>query len=210
MTLNLVSLPFVADAVLAHLQSGKRPSVDEAVALTRLPLVAALRARIAPDDENWVVDLVNMSGNYAKLGVSLIKNLAKKQAHVRELLRTRFLNAEGADASLRAWLFWKILDDPTLDQQWHKRLFDYAMEEWDTFRGPTLEHFGTPEQVLPLVLERLADASRPKSKQWASLVCLPVAADKAAAKAVILLCHASLDEFGKKVADDLLKRFFSP
>lgn len=204
MAANIGCLEFVAGAVLAHLRSGRRPTETEAVELTRLPVVAGLRAGIEPKDKDWVVALVSESGNKAKLGVALIKNLAKNN-DVQDLLRARF---DAADATLRSWLFWKILDDPKLPQEWHQRLFKFAIDEWDIFRVATLDHFGTPDQVRPLALGRIADASIPPSKQWANLLCLIVAPDQAAAKAVILLCRASWNDFGKSVADELLEKFF--
>jgi len=204
-----VSLPlvFVADAVVARMREGHRPTDAAAGVLNRLPIISALRGCITADDLPWLCQLVGEeSGETAALYLSLIDEYGATIAWVGDLLRARWATA---DAFFRAHLIWRLLDDPNLSPAWHDKLFHFVMEEWPTFRDVSRQFLGPPEGVPTQMLKRLGDPSYIPSKKWACLCRLPDATDDpAAAKALIRLGRDCGDGFTREVADRLLKRFY--
>ena len=90
-----------------------------------------------------------------------------------------------------------------------RRLFDFVLEEWPTFREVSLRFLGAPETVVPQMLVRITDPTYLETKKWACLCRVPEAAqDRNAAKALVGLGQHLSDPFAREVSTVLLKRFF--
>jgi hypothetical protein len=201
-----LDLCFVADAIISYLRKGNLPTEEEADYLNRLPIIDELRGRIGEGDQQWVFEIVEReSGEVGGLYLSLLRRL-DSQANVQLRLHKRW---EVADAFLKAHLMWRILDDPYLPPEWHEKLFDFVLKEWDTFNKVSLKFLGDSQTVVLQALKRIGDSTFPDTKKWAYLCRVPQAAeDKEAARALVTLGLSMSDKFTQQVAEVLLKRFF--
>src|SRR5215213_335378 len=203
---QMEELEFISHALVSYMRNGNKPTEIEADYLNRLPIVDKLRGQITEGDLRWISDTVEKeSGEVCGLYLSLLRKF-DYQTDVQLHLRKRW---ENADAFLRAHLMWRILDDPNLAQEWHRRLFDFVLEEWDTFNSVSLKFLGTPQTVVIQALKRIGDSNFPDSKKWAYLCRIPgPAEDQEAARALLHLGLSMNDEFARQVAEVLLERFF--
>jgi hypothetical protein len=197
---------FIADAVVSYLRAGHLPWDQEADYLNRVPIIDFLRIKIVKADLTWLLRVIETrTGELAAFCLSLLQKFAKERS-IQQILREKW---EGADAFLKAHLMWRLLDDPDLPSEWHKRLFDFVLEEWKTFQDVSLKFLGSPQTVVSQVLRRIGDAGFPDSKKWAYLCRVPeVAEDREAAKALLTLGASMSDPFCREVAGVLLQRFF--
>jgi hypothetical protein len=203
---QIKGLDFVSYALVSYMRNGNKPTEVEADYLNRLPIVDKLRGQMTEEDLRWIADAVEKeSGEVCGLYLSLLQKF-DDQSDIQMRLRRRW---ENADAFLRAHLMWRILDDPNLVQEWHKRLFVFVLEEWDVFNNVSLKSLGTPQTVVIQALKRIGDSNFPDSKKWAYLCRVPGSAeDQDAARALLHLGLSMNDEFARHVAGDLLKRFY--
>ncbi|MFN3650355.1 MAG: hypothetical protein ACK47B_12330 [Armatimonadota bacterium] len=199
---------FVAEAVLASLRRGNRPSEEEADYLNRLPFIDVARDHVTDSDLQWLLEVINQeSGPFAALCLSLLQKYSCRR-EVQDALRARW---ENAGPCLKAHLLWRLLDDPSLQWQWHKTLVDFVLsgEGWPVFRDVSRTFLGTPETVVTEALKRITSPAFPESKKWAYLCRVPeVAADRAAARAFVSLGCNSSDPLTRYVAEQLLERFY--
>lgn len=201
-----ISCGFVADAVVASLRGGSWPDDEEADWLNRLPIIDTIRARIRQSDLDWVWQVVESErGERTGLFLSLLKSFTKEeavQARLQHLWRD-------ANPFVRSHLMWRILDDPKLPASWHNDLFQFTLAEWNTFQRVSLKFLGSPQDAVAEALKRFGDPSFPESKKWAYLCRVPgVAHDQQAARALVSLGLQVKDDFTRKVAEELLRRFF--
>lgn len=205
-------LDYVADALVCSMRSRVRPDERTADLLNRLPIVDRLRSRIEIGDvEDWVRPVLNEeTGEVAGLYLSLLKrhdtvpDVAKDLKRRWEVAKSPFM---------RAHLMWRILDDPDLEEDWHRRIFAFVMEEWQTFHEVSLKFLGTPESVIFKVLRRMADPDYPDTKRW-SYLCrmVDVGADQEAVRSLLVLTGrnpgtAFASRFAAEVASHLVDRF---
>ena len=198
---------FMADAIITHLRSGHRPTDADVLILRLFEVIDDLRERITEEDVDWILlDIPRQSGPVMGLLLSLLRWHSHK-ADIQHLLRSRW---ENADSFERAHLFWRLLDDPQLPQEWHQRLMDWVLSEDSSphFEELIVEFFGQAKDVLPGCLQRLGDSSFPTSKKWAYVCAAAVAAeDQSAAKGIVMLAQDSSDPFTRSVASQLVSRF---
>lgn len=109
---------------------------------------------------------------------------------------------------MRTQLLWRILDDPTLPMEWHNRLFQFVLAEWDTFQASSVKFLGpSHELVIIRALERYGDPSFPTEKKWAYLCSGAGATSYAkAARALLAIGQQCTDPFIRNVANTLLAR----
>jgi len=197
---------YVADAIVSFILAGNIPNDQESDCLNRLPLIDELRARIKEADlPALMTSLQGNSGEVAGLYLSLLKPYDTRE-DVQDFLRGRW---EGASPLLKAHLMWRILDAPDLPIEWHQRIFDFILDNWNVFQAVVLKFMGPPESLLENVRKRIADPSYPKSKIWINL-CRIATVDKhpEASKALALSGLQMSDPFARQVAQTLLDRFF--
>jgi hypothetical protein len=200
------SLRFVAEAIMARLRTGQKPSEQEAAVMNGVPFVDALREVVMPDDVRWILAaLEHESGEVAGLFLSLLRNHAN-QEQVQEFLKAKW---ESATPFLRAHLLWRILDDPNLPDVWQKRIFEFMLEKWETFQSVSLKFLGNSETIVSAAQERYDDPSVPSTKKWAYLCRVAsISSDPKSAKRFLKLGLKAEDEFARRVAAVLLDRFY--
>jgi len=199
-------LGFAADAIVGFLRQGHIPSEGEADWLNRLPIVDFVRSRMTEDDLRWIWPVVEAeSGERFGLYLSLLRMFTARQG-VQQRLQQRWQTANPFE---KAHLIWRILDDPQLAEEWHRRLFRFVLSDWEEFQRVSLKFLGTPNTVVQQTLKRVGDPSFPDSKKWAYFCRVPtVSDDPEAGKALVNLGLLIGDKFTKEVAAELLKRFF--
>ena len=144
-------------------------------------------------------------GGSAAFAVSLLRHFSL-QPDVQPRIWARW---ESASTYLRCHLLFRILDDPALQVEWHRKLFNFVLDEWEVFNQVQIKFLGSPENVISHVLRRIGDPSFPDSKTWAYLCTVPgLVEDKNVARALVGLGLNSTDPFTREVADQLLDRFF--
>jgi len=203
---NHPGLSFPADAVVESLRQGHVPTEQDADWLNRLPIVDFLRSRMTEDDLRWLWPVIeNESGERFGLHLSLLRMFTTRR-DVQQRLQQRW---QTADAFGKAHLIWRILDDPQLPEEWHRKLFRFVLGDWEEFQKVSLKFLGTPSNVVQQALKRIGDTSFPDSKKWAYLCRVPtVSDDPEAAKALVKLGLLMRDDFTREVAAELLNRFF--
>jgi polar amino acid transport system ATP-binding protein len=200
-------LEAVADAVVAQIRNGSFPEGENAEFLNRFQIIDLLRERIDETDLPRLFGVIEgREGASAAFALSLLRKFSERQ-EVQARLRSRW---KSANAFLRGYLLWRILDDPELPGDWHATLFDFVFKEWDTFRKEQLMFWGMRKNVLEGIKSRISNPSFPESKKWAYLCCLPeLAEDQKAAEGMIRSELDSSDAFTREVSRRLLDRFFS-
>lgn len=191
---------------MTHMRNGHFPGNAEADWLNRFPLIDALRTRVQETDVQRLLGIVeDGDGPSAGFALSLVRHYST-EPEVKTRIQARW---ESASPYLKCHLLWRLLDDPELPEAWHRKLFNFILEAWDTFRQTQIKFMGTPQNVIPRALRRIGDPSFPESKKWAYLCCVPeVADDQIAARALVSLGLRSSDPFTQEVAKQLLNRFF--
>jgi hypothetical protein len=199
-------LAFLAKAALSRMRDGVLPTDEESDWLNQLPMIDAVRLQVMQEDLPWIFAVVEgETGKRAGLCLSMLRKFATWE-DVQVRLRARW---EQSNAFLRSHLIWRILDDPEVPEEWHRRLFEFILAEWQTFQEVSLKFMGTPQNVVAQVLKRIGDASFPDAKKWAYFCRVPeVAEDQEAARALVTLGLQMKNAFTRHVAAELLRRFF--
>jgi hypothetical protein len=190
-------------ALVARLRGGYEPTDAELSAWTVADTIDILRGDITEADLTWIAArIADERGARGAFFLALSKPLATKP-EIKSLLASRF---ETADARLRTELLWRLLDDPGLPDETHRRLFEFVTSEWDAFKV-SLPYLGAPSQILEAALRRIAEC--PRGKRWIYLCCLPeYAADQQAVTGLLALACTSDDGFLAHVARVLMERFY--
>lgn len=179
-------MAYMADAIIAYIRAGHLPTEEAADYMNRFPLIDEFRrARITEEDLPWLIEVVRresrMVGAYC---LSLLRKYDERD-DVKTFLRSRW---ETADAFFRAQLIWRLLDDPDLPQEWHRKLFNFVLAEWEAFRDSQVRFMG-PHDALTNCLIRISDPDFTASKKWAYLCAAAAAGKRAGAMALVKTIH---------------------
>jgi hypothetical protein len=214
-SINRDDIPdYIIRAVMAYIREGNRPDETSADYLNRVPIIDALRKEITKDDLNeWLRETIKMvEGEVAGFYLSLLKIYSTSEDAIISREINEFLCKQWEDANpfLKAHLMWRILDYDKLSQEWHRKIFKFVFENWDTFKSVSAKFLGTPQTIVNEALNRLGDFSYPESKKWATLCRVPEVTDNEdAAHSLVKLGLLMKDEFTREVAGALLERFYS-
>ena len=206
--LSKTDLDFIARSVIAMIRRGSDhfPSEMDANRLDRIPLIEYLRLHVAESDVNLICSSFSESRvELSGLFVSLVRN-HRRNPMVNDLLQRAW---DCGNAIIRARASWRIIDVEEISEEWKKRIFDYILEEWETFNSVSSRFYTGADKIVDWTLKRITDPNFPTSKRWLYLCPLPYAtSDKDAAKALIMLHLKDSDSFTRFVARTLLERFF--
>lgn len=192
-----------AASIVEALRNGERPTEREAAAMKRRPLIDELRNCVVAEDVPRFLSIVDVEQGYvAALHLSVLRHHAGRP-EVQESLRRRW---ESADAFLRASLVWRLLDDPDLPREWHRKMFDFILQEPKTFDKVSLEFIGGQGKLFSYCLQRLGDSSFPESKKWIYLCNAAAAEEPGLARALVALGRYLPDPFAREVAEQLLQK----
>lgn len=194
-----------ARSILEGLRSGHMPTESEASDWNSTPVIDNLRALIGAADLLWILPVLESSqDNRAGLYASLLARHAEKP-EIQDALRESW---ELSSPYLKSVLLWRLVDDPNLPGEWHSKLFDFVLSEWEVFQKHVLKFFGgTEELVIAMSLERLHSPFTPESKKWAYLCC--AAGLRAFPTAVVAIIRGGLlsdNQFNRYVAETLLSK----
>jgi hypothetical protein len=196
-----------ANAIMAALRAGVRPSEQEAAAMKRRPLIDELRKKVEPSDVAKFLSVMDGEEGYvAALHLSMLRHHAAT-LEVGEHLRRRW---ETASPFLRASLVWRILDDPKLPAAWHRRMFEFIEAELKLFGDVSIEFIGGPGKLFYYCLQRLGDSTFPETKKWVYLCNAAEAEEPGMARALVSLGLYLPDPFAREVAARLLARLPQP
>jgi polar amino acid transport system ATP-binding protein len=201
-------LRFVGDAVSTRIKGGDFPSDHDAEFLNRSPLIEIIRLRINSKDIPRLLNIIDRhSGPSAVFALNLLRNYGQHEG-VKKRLRSRW---DDASVFLRCHLMWRILDDPDLPMDWHAKLFEFVIENWDVFKKNVLNMFGgVRRDMVREISQRIHDIGFAEYKKWAYLCCVPeVFDDQDAAEKLVRSALSSSDPFTREVANRLLTHFFS-
>lgn len=198
----------VAACVVERFRKGSMPSAEECERLNGPPLIDEIRKAITSEDLAWIWDNIEPAGNQkAAFCVSMLR-LHCENAEVQACLKKLWSKAK---PYVRTHLLWRILDDPSLGPEWHLRLFEFVLDQWDIFQAGAKAFTGsTDEEVLVRALERFGDASFPETKMWAYLCTAAGAVDRRpnSVRAILDLGSHSPDGNTRHVASTLRSRLF--
>ena len=200
-------MEYIANALLEFYLSRNFPTLEECEELIQQPLVGVCRKIVKENHLPGLIRIIKEENSHeAAFGVSFLRYHSTKP-DIADLFKDKW---NSADNYLKCHLFWRILDDPGLTTDWHQKLFDFVWEEWNVFKNVQKLFWGKEKDIIPGVLQRLADDTYPESKKWAYLCCLPEVADnQKIAKYIISMFIGNSDSFLHKVSTNLLKRFYS-
>lgn len=198
--------PFVAEAIMTRVRAGEFPEEPEAQALNEYRFLSAIRPFVQPEDVPRILDAVDrFPAERGGFAANLLRRFCPRN-DIQCRIQRRW---ESADAALRVHLLWRLLDDPAIHRSWHDKLFGFVVDQWLVFRASLSRWYATPDQVIPGVIEAIADPDVPDSKRWAYLCCLPeIAGDQRTALAILRAASRSLDPLSREFADAILRRFF--
>jgi hypothetical protein len=204
MNKEFMKAEFVAEAVTARMRDGDGPKGYVAGYLDCIPLIDSLRQNVTKDDVPGLIKVTKeQQGQTAGLAVSLLRRYVN-EPKVKDCLTERWATA---DPYLKNRIMWRLLDDPNLPQEWHRRIYEFITAEWGTFSEFNRSFFGEGKVGVLNLLARIGDPSFPATKKWVYLCCVPVVIDnRDAAKGVLTLCQALDDTFAREVAEDLMRR----
>lgn len=205
---------FVASAIVAYLESGAVPEEGYAARLLYAAEIKIMRELVAqrpPLVERLLQIAETETGARPAFALALIRH-ACCQPETAARLRRLFDERAATDPGLACHLVWRVLDDPDLPDDWHKRLIDYLMSNWDAWKQHLSEFKEPgPEGMIAVIRGRLADPTYPSSKKWIYLLCLPdgLASDGQEAERIIREAAGSGEENIRLVAEALLRRFYN-
>jgi hypothetical protein len=198
---DLAKSAFVADALMAEIRRAF-PDDEQAIALDTMPLINVLRNKVSQPDLSGLLRVVDTGTDpSAGLAVSLLRAWITVPV-VRETVERRW---SSASPYLKNRLLWRLLDVPDLDPSWRATFERFVIDEWETFARFNRVFFGPPHEALGRLVQRLADASFPRSKKWAYLCCAPAVLDDPRDSAsVIQLGLAACDGMNDELSTFLL------
>jgi hypothetical protein len=207
------AIQFVAEAIVAHLESGAFPDEGDAARLLYAAEIEIMRELVGrrPGLVERLLKIAEAgTGARPAFALTLIRHWCD-QPEVAARLRALFEAREARDPALACHIVWRVLDDPKLPEEWHRRLFDYLMKNWDAWKRHVAEvKEPGPEGMIETVRGRLENPTYPRSKKWIYLLCLPdgLASDRLEAERMIREAASSPEEHMRSVAEVLLSRFY--
>ncbi len=205
---------FVAEAIIAHLQNGAFPDESDAARLLYAAEIKIIR-EIAAERPALVDRMLQIAesetGARPAFALALIRH-ACSQPEIAARLRQLFDERATADPGLACHLVWRVLDDPDLPGDWHRRLFNYLINNWDAWKRHLAEFQEPgPDGMIAAVRSRLDDPTYPSSKKWIYLLCLPdgLASDRREAECMIREASRSGEENIRSVVEALISRFYN-
>lgn len=203
-----------SEAIAAHLESGTFPDEGDAARLlyaAEIKIMRDLVARRPALVERMLQFAEAETGARAAFALALIRHAcAQPETAVR--LRRLFDERAATDSGLACHLVWRVLDDPDLPEDWHKRLINYLMSNWDAWKRHLAEFKEPgPDGMLAVIRGRLDDPTYPSSKKWIYLLCLPdgLASNGQEAERIIREAGTSGEGNIHLVAEALLRRFYN-
>ena len=140
---------YLAKAIICYFLDDNFPAETEYKFIMQVDFIDFLRMNI---DENDIVRLFriikNRDGHIAALGVDLLKKYSKENDDVINFLKEIW---DSSDNYLKCHLFWRILDDPTLSEDWHKKLYSFALNNWEIFKEVQKIFWGSSSRIIPSV-----------------------------------------------------------
>lgn len=200
------------ESIVAHLDTGAFPDEGDAARLLYAAEVKIMRELVAkrPTLVERVLQIAESeTGARPAFALALIRHACSEPATAARLRRL-FDERATTDPRLACHLVWRVLDDPDLPEDWHKRLIDYLMSNWDAWKRHLAEFREPgPDGMIAVIRGRLDDPTYPSSKKWIYLLCLPdgLASDGQEAERMIRKAAGSGEENIRFVAEVLLRRF---
>ncbi|MCF8229234.1 MAG: hypothetical protein K9G47_08790 [Bacteroidales bacterium] len=144
----------------------ERISDDDAVYYDNRDLVYDLRKKVTAQD---CLNLVNkcfddtISTGVKCLYITLTRKYCTKQP-ISLVIKKLW---EVADIQLKEGILWRLLDDQKLSEEWQEKIYDYVIENYDTYlRSSIISYYGAGQNGLHKVIESLNDNQFPESKKW--------------------------------------------
>lgn len=197
-------LDYLAKCVMDDLRAGTILDEQFARALNARPQIDHLRSQVTVDDAALVVDVINSRDDATKwLGVALTKRIIHMPA-IRELLHGLWRST--TDYETRYNIMWRLLDDPTLETEWHQEIYEFVRENWTMWLKDTEPFHAKTGDVLVAVEARLVNSEFAESKNWVYL-CLAVADPRVDRVKTLLTQYIESDQsIVATVAKDMLAR----
>ncbi len=147
-------------------------SVKDAVTFDNKHLIYKLRDEATAAD---CVSLINkcyddsISSQVKCLYITVTRKYCAKDP-VRQLIRNLWVKA---DDRLKEGILWRLLDDNTLPEDWHRNIFLYIKNNYNTyFRDSIISYYGNGVTGLNEAIDSLYDNQFPTSKKWVYLFSL--------------------------------------
>jgi hypothetical protein len=195
---------YIASKLLEDLRSGCIPDKELAESIDALPQIDYVRSAVTRAD---LPGLFRMAQSFDRpirgLALSLLRAYSNDQ-EVKEFLGR--LWDERTDYDTRWFLMWRILDDPELEANMHRRVYTFVRENWDRWLCDCTRFHGGPDALLASLRSRLKDPSFPPSKHWAYLAACLGSPQGGEARALLLEYADSKASIVADVVADLLSK----
>lgn len=152
----------------------ERISIDDAGYFDNRDLVYDLRKKVTAQD---CLNLVNkcfddtISTSVKCLYITLTRKYCTTQPVISVIKKLW----EVADEQLKEGILWRLLDDDNLSEEWHQRIYEYVIENFNTyFRNSIVSYYGLGENGLHKVIESLYDSQFPESKKWIYIISMVI------------------------------------
>jgi len=185
-------------------------SEQDAIELDNKNLVYALRNKVTEADCSNLVNKCydnTISSKVKCLYITLIRKYCTSEPFKQQLK----ILWEKADDILKEAILWRLLDDETLDEDWHQKIFDYVKINYSTyFKESIITYYGVGEKGLKEAIQSLNDNQFPETKKWIYLFGLIVYKDIDNEMVKSALSHQktiSKYSFTSKVCDYILTNF---
>jgi hypothetical protein len=175
------------DAILQKILTEKI-SDEDAVKFDNKQLVYELRELVTESDSEKLVKRC-YDDTYSNKVKCLYITLTRKYCTidpVRQLIKDLWGKA---DNILKEGILWRLLDDKTLQEEWHRKIFQYVNSNYSTyFTDSIITYYGNGQKGMNGVIDSLNDSRFPDSKKWVYLYSLLVynEVDKEKVKTIII------------------------
>jgi len=151
-----------------------------------MPHKRLLSELIRPEDAEWLLEL-GESNDTLKRGCA--RTLMRNIAHLPEVgehLRKAWDENDLSDDDRNA-LLWRVLDDPSLPRDFHKKIWDWIKRNRGSFNKALLDYLKPymerkNKDLIQVMEESMDDACHPESKRWIYVAAAVVSADSTESK----------------------------
>jgi len=189
---------------------------DDFVQLTSNQMMDQLRPLVTEDDLEWILgDWGNCTQEEHSFRVSVLRKFSGLP-RVNKFLKEAW---ETANKFERNHLFWRILDDPSLELAWHKRLLEFVIDEWDLWKSEGLQFYNDPDKAhgtsnevrMMNIINRYTGTDFPSSKKWAYLANM-VSIDEYPEVSAFFIAHAKSSDsvILSECACEIERELFNP